>query len=257
MKLTDSDLLAYVDDRLSADERRRVESALRHDLAAQAKVCRLSAVSAEEIKSALGGDGAEPIPFSLAQTIGKGPDQKSPGGRWASPWMAIAASLATLVVGGAGGYIIADKPPVVAEASKDWITRVAEYQSLYVRDTVATARLSPDQRVQLEARLSDRLGRTIAPPDLGSFGLTFKRGQLLDIDGNAVAQLVYLPADGEPIALCVVRTALDDLSPAEGRAEGLNYSHWRDRGYAFVLIGDAAPARIQAMAEDARQQLRS
>ncbi|MEM7226152.1 MAG: hypothetical protein AAF495_24455 [Pseudomonadota bacterium] len=261
MKINESDLLAYVDGRLKPDERRAVEEALRDDPEAQDLVARLTAVSAEEIKAALGREPADPLPLSLARQIKTAsvapPPARAPS---YSPRMAIAASLLALLVGAAGGYLFAGQSaqgPVMAEASKSWLVQVAEYQKLYIRDTVNATHLDADQLAEMEARLSGRLGRDISPPDLESYGLTFKRGQILDVDGKAVAQLVYLPEAGKPIALCVIATDKGDLAPAEGHAEGLNFSHWRDKGFAFILIGEARPEQLRAMAEDAREQLQS
>ena len=43
--------------------------------------------------------------------------------------------------------------------------------------------------------------------------------------------------------------------PQDGRAAGLNYTHWRDGGYAFIVIGEQDPTVLRTVAEEARRQL--
>ena len=285
MKLSEATLLAFVDGKLDPEERADVEAALAQDPAAQDMVRRLSLIGADDIREGLQAAEVEPLPLDLARRIQEMPipDQETPRAeptrqaeppvvqqlrpappprRWQSSGWAMAASIMMLVLGGGIGLWVGSQygqnqvaAVQQAQAEKSWMVRVAEYQKLYVRDTVNNVNLTPDEQVANAARLSDRLGHQVVPPDLKDQDLTFKRGQILDFDGSPIVQLVYLPDEGKPIALCIIATDKADHGPQDGAAEGLNFTHWAEDGLGYILIGEADQGRIRAMAEEARRQI--
>ncbi len=86
-------------------------------------------------------------------------------------------------------------------------------------------------------------------PDLGAFGLTFKGARLLVINGEPVTQLVYLPADGRALALCIIHSKREGKPLTASRQDDLNLVDWRVKGYGFVVIGWEDPTRLRAIAE--------
>ncbi len=77
-----------------------------------------------------------------------------------------------------------------------WRDVVANYQSLYVTETLAQV---DQQRADLK-RLSGALGIDLtALPEVE--GLSFKRAQQLGFNGRPLAQLTFLTAEGGPVAL--------------------------------------------------------
>ena len=69
-----------------------------------------------------------------------------------------------------------------------------------------------------------------------------------------MAQLVYLPENGKPIALCILGTEKDDEAPVFGQSEGMNYFDWRAEGLAYILIGFTEKDTLNTLAQDAYQQ---
>ncbi len=259
MKLDDGLLVAYLDGELNDEDQRRVETALREDPETSDRMEHLASITTDDIKAALELDTPEHVPPALARRVGGmtlEADIAVPGPAY--PRWLIAASIAFCIIFTGLGYTVGAWQPTqetpVAMA-KSWILQVAEYQVLYGRETVSNAKATPATMAETTRRLSQRLGRPVVPPDLTEHDLEFKRGQLLFRAGQPIAQLVYLPKAGKPIALCIMATVEGNLAPSPGMAEGLRFTHWRDNGFAYILIGDSAPIDVDAMARTARRQL--
>ena len=85
-------------------------------------------------------------------------------------------------------------------------------------------------------------------PDLRAEGLTFKRAQRLSFRGQELIQLVYLPASGDPVALCVMREKNRDSAAAHGRpgARCMPPSGMRVT-LGYVLVAKNSPIDLLAL----------
>jgi len=96
---------------------------------------------------------------------------------------------------------------------------------------------------QLTARVISDLwtadGMRVVVPDLRASGLTFKRVQRLSFREQPVVQMVYLPEQGEPVALCVTRDAGPDEKPRARRIGELSTVAWRQGELGYLLLGKA------------------
>lgn len=133
-------------------------------------------------------------------------------------------------------------PRLVAMASdawsvSPWISAAAAYQKLYSRATIV--RIEPD--MPLTAATLDDIHRdddlAVGIPDLSEQGLAFKRIQRLRWNGKPVVQIVYLPAQGAPVALCVIKEQRADAAPARARLDSLDVVSWRRGGLGYALLG--------------------
>ncbi len=102
-------LVAYVDGQLDQSETARVEAALAGDSEARETVRRLRE-SAELLRSAFNEPLNAPVPARVLQAIqATSAERASRSGPWRSPWpVALAASLAMLIVGLGGGFLLVD-----------------------------------------------------------------------------------------------------------------------------------------------------
>ena len=118
-----------------------------------------------------------------------------------------------------------------------WKAVVANYQSLYVTETLTSNAVDPAQRTQVLSRLTDKLGFDFdALPDVD--GLTFIRAQELGFNGKPLAQLTFLNSQNEPVALCIIKTIQspdDTISPEE--MFGLATYSWNQGGFGILLLG--------------------
>ncbi|WP_278651814.1 anti-sigma factor family protein [Pandoraea pnomenusa] len=129
-----------------------------------------------------------------------------------------------------------DAPPKSPQGVT-WVRAAADYQQLYVRDTVADLPVEArdvEQTVR-DIRQSDSLD--IRVPDLTAQGLSFRRVQRLRWQDRALVQMVYLPHVGDPIALCVVRDGRADQGVAEQTIDGMGVVTWRKGKLGYALIG--------------------
>jgi anti-sigma factor RsiW len=256
MSLDELTLLAYVDGELPMQRRLEVEAALaaNADLARtvralhasrlpyqsafdeetmprvpdalKARIEELSAVSAASHSLALAGPGSA---TGSTQTPGWGAD------RW-KLWALIA-----LTVGALAGWLGGQR--VRQPEADDWVRHVSSYHSMYVRETVLDGGVGTAQINALKARLGEQFGLQLKVPDLEAGGLRFVRAQQLQFDGKMVLQLVYLPQQGLPVALCLTPAA----SGKEGstRIDGQQAVTWYDSGWAYVLIGQQPAAELE------------
>ena len=165
-------------------------------------------------------------------------------------WWRLALVLPALAI----GYLAALAIGAVQRPSTEpWLQSVITYQAMYSRDTVTDGGTGAGQ-VQLQAIrkvLQEQSGLDLRVPDLSAQNLQFVRAQRLQFNGQMVLQLIYLPSQGEPIALC--------LTPAPSQPErqitaGAQHAlAWHTKGWGYVLIGSLPLAQLQSV----RQQVRA
>ncbi len=258
------DLVAYVDGELPAAEAREIEAWLAGDAEAQ-QLRRDLQEDRVALRGLFSAVLREPVPPSLGASLGaaaavraptSGTVVELPGRSRPRPlgWWLAAASIACLVVGGLAGffggqYQARQEMAAIQPPAPSWIMQVAEYHRVYAREQRHLVEVSAEETPHIEAWLGKRLELPFKVPDLGAFGLTFKGARLLAIDGEPVAQLVYLPADGRALALCVIHSKREDKPFTASQEDDLNLVDWRVKGYGFVVIGWEDPTELRAIAE--------
>jgi anti-sigma factor RsiW len=109
-----------------------------------------------------------------------------------------------------------------AQQPQPWIMQVAQYHKIYAREQRHLVEVSAAETPHIEQWLGKRLDDlAFKVPDLSAFGLTFKGARMLVVNGAPVAQLVYLPADGRAVALCIIHSKKGDkpLTASQGRSQ--------------------------------------
>ena len=116
-----------------------------------------------------------------------------------------------------------------------WIQAVADYQQLYSRATVTQVTEDPQLSARVISDLWTADGMRVVVPDLRGAGLRFKRLQRLSFREQPVVQMVYLPEQGEPVALCVTPDARPDEQPHAQQIGELSTVAWRHGELGCVL----------------------
>lgn len=169
-----------------------------------------------------------------------------------------AGGLAT--VGLAAGLLIgafgaAPAPPVAG--APGWRMSAAVYQRLYTADTFAIAPVSALATRAGLARVGAALEMDLAAletPDT----LELARAQLLSFKGRPLAQISFVTPDGAAIALCLIRKepgSNEVKSVAVSQILDLAAVDWGTETHDFLLIGDAAPDVMEAIARRFAAQL--
>jgi len=175
----------------------------------------------------------------------------------------IAASVVMAALIGYLGYIAgantAARPAPDVSVSSDtqnFAQTVAAYQKFYVRETLMGT-VAPNP-AKVTERLAKQTGMRVIIPELE--GYEFMRAQRLTFDGELLLQLVYLGAEGGPLALCYMM-ALESAAGNDDtdattlqKYHGLNTAEWQHNGHRFVLAADAAEKKLNELSHATRQQ---
>ena len=228
--MDDRDLTAYLDGTLDAGRAREIEAQLAHDDALDARLRALDPL-APAVRAAMDAAGA---PQTAAVAAAPRPAPRSAGA---------AALAAALVLGlglGWGGSMVTQ-----GTEAPGWRMQVAQYQALYVPETVAHA-----QTDTLDAQFDRADAALAAPLPRAVFksvdGLELRRVQVLGFKGKPLIQIAYRDAAGTPFALCLM--AGEDDTRADEMLAGLASSSWSAGGQRFILIGGTDLDRVGALA---------
>ena len=177
-------------------------------------------------------------------------------GRAPTSWTAhLRKYAAILLVGAVAGGAVGTY--VGLNVDDDWRGQVAQYQSLYIKDTVAFADFNDAVLAGQMAIASDRLKRTLDPAALDEIGeLQLARTQILGIEDAPLAQIAYRDANGVPFALCI--TPAENGRAAEFQSEmlyDLATTAWQEGGFRYILVGGTDLAMTERHAAIARDRL--
>ena len=144
-----------------------------------------------------------------------------------------------------------DKP----SEDEEWRAVVAQYLELYTPETLST--LSSDRATKVAEldTVGAKLGISLTPEAVALPAADFRRAQVLQYDGQPLAQLAYLdPKDG-PIALCFIQSEKGPAEPRMERRKHMNVVYWSSNEHAFMLIGYAAAGRLRVASDAVRARL--
>jgi anti-sigma factor RsiW len=253
-ELDENTLVAYVDGELDAASAREVEQALEASPVARNTVAKLRA-SAALVRAAFADALHEPPPPGLVAMLRAATPRRRPR----TYWLPIAASIALLIGGvaaGALGLRHLDHAEAVAQAPVERLLEdVANYHRVYAREQRHLVEVPANETPHIEDWLGRRLKSQLQIPNLVSQGLTFQGGRLLVFEGRPMAELVYTPADGPPVGLCITFAVAGMAGAATEQRGDLTIAHWIDNGYFYSVVGWGNDRRMQAIADSVRAQL--
>lgn len=268
MKFTDAELLMYVDGSLSEERASQLKEVVLHnkDLADS-----LKALDASQLpyRAAYAAKASQPIPEALraqvsalaavAVTTDSPPHRLQAAsdihietGSGALRWVQGLSTAACVGLCVAFGYWLGAGSPLsfqsdsIGRASAGsainiqtaWVQRVADYQSLYVANTVKDVVPNRARAAQFLDSIEQRTGLQTAIPDLSEAGYDFVRVQELGFNDEPLVQLVYSKPGSSLLALCFMPSG--DISNSElvvADYHGLGTAGWIAHGQRFVLVG--------------------
>lgn len=255
---SDEMLVAYLDGELDADTRRRVEGLIGSD---EAVADRLHFLAASNLPFKNAFDPLlDKAPAEKLQSMLAGISPPEPVRPPVNGWNRrgfLAAAIGFIAVG-----VAVDRTFLGLQSSlhgnqdgSDWRSVVAQYMSLYTRDTLGTG---PVDAALQSAQLRDvgsQLGLALTPDRVQLPGASLRRAQMLAYDGRALGQITYLDAAQAPMALCIVQSSKGAKAADAERRQGMNVVYWSSDTHAFMLIGHESPDAIKAMSDRIRQSL--
>ncbi|MBW8330021.1 MAG: anti-sigma factor [Thiobacillus sp.] len=178
----------------------------------------------------------------------------SPVGGWKSASYALTA--AWLSLGVVLGWQMQralpqnDMPPMVRHAAVAYVT--------YASEVTHPVEIQASNEDHLEAWLSRRLGMNLRAPKLDTAGFTLMGGRLLAGTHGPAAQFMYEDGVGRRLTLYVKTQEMgyDKSRSFEFAQEReVNAFYWIDDGTGYVLSGNLGRADLLKVAEAAHQQL--
>jgi len=248
-KLSDEQLVAYLDDQLDTEQRARIDAAIAEDpmIGLRLQWLDRSSLPFKEAFNQLNRQAPVDRLQAMLDTL-PSPVRPPLSRRW---FLAAAAGLL------AGG-VLADRLFLgwqESQQTSNWRGLVADYMALYVPQTLD--HLPSDettQRAQLQT-LDEHLGLKLAPAQLSLPRIELKRAQILEYDDVPIAQITYLDPVHGPLALCITLSSSGSRQVARERRHGLNIVYWSDMHHAWMLIGHNPAAELEAMATTLRSRL--
>jgi anti-sigma factor RsiW len=234
--VSDGELVAYHDDELDSARRREIDSMLQRDKGLQHRLAALD-IDQIAIKAAFDAVAVTAPVEEMRALLDRQPLRlRSPQswGRSRRYWPRVALAF---LLGVGLGYVASFA--IDGDADQSWHEAVANYQSMYVTETLAALPTDPITERSVVAAVAGRLGLSATPEALEVRGLGLKRAQLLQFEGRALGQFAYLAFNGAPVSFCATRTRDADSSIRTGRFHGLPAAFWNKGGFGFIVIGSA------------------
>jgi anti-sigma factor RsiW len=248
--ISEDDLNGFVDKRLEARRRAEVGAYLQAHPDVASRVASMCAQH-DILQRAFAHVAQEPLPPELTLASTSEPQRFN----WRlSPLAVAAAAVLSLCLGGIGGWSLHDlsaQPTtgiaaLAREATASYVVYAADQtRPVEVRD-----------RAQLVAWLAQRLGRSVAVPDLALAGYRFMGGRIVATAHGPAALLMY-DNDRDLRLVMLMRPMLrEQAAPMARYAAGpINGYSWADKGLGYSLVGVAAPAVLHPLADEARRQI--
>lgn len=249
--ITEADLVAYVDDRLSSERRADVEAYLTLNAEDAARVAAWQQ-QADDLRAHFSHDLDESVPAQMAALFAA---HRPPV---LQAVLRIAAVLAlVLLAAGAGWYgrgAIISPAAVVTALPQE----AARAHLVYSREVLHPVEVTAREEQHLVAWLSKRLGTTLRVPSLSGQGFNLIGGRLLPASsGNhAAAQFMYENRQGQRLTL-YVRSGEDGADTSfrfmgDGSAAAF---YWVEDGFGYALTGESGRDALLPVARAVYEQL--
>jgi anti-sigma factor RsiW len=262
-KPSDELLIAYLDGELDTETSKEVAAAIAGD-PALAREAQMLAETSAALRVAFDDVLHEPVPERLLAAargelgqdkVVRFPDpHKRAAGRAAVGWrrwtaLPIAASVASLIIGGGIGYLGAIQSPVgpnvqpqeqIAAASSNWLDNVAGYHKMLVNagsNDAALVDIPADPQSNDGHKLA--LPQDFHLPNLKPWGLAYQGGRVLFVEGRPATQLFYTTDNKAlgPVTVVVANTSLADKAPTPEQRGDVNMLWWRHHGHEYAVVG--------------------
>jgi anti-sigma factor RsiW len=240
--VTETDLHAYADGQMAADDAARVEAWLAANADDAARVAAWQSQNAAIRDMFAPYATTRPEDAARLRTPPRQPlIDRLP--------MRAAAAILLFALGTATGLGLpsllgspATATPIFEQASDAY--------TIYAREVRHPVEVWAGEKDHLVAWLGKRLGEKIVAPDLASAGYTLVGGRLVPVDGVAGALLMYEDKSGKRLTLLVGRTAKKSETAFQFASSGqVETLYWMDNGLAYAVSGEVSREALRAVAD--------
>jgi len=153
---------------------------------------------------------------------------------------------------------LAPPPPPPAPPPPEpatWQERAAQAHALVSRESLEVSIESQKNPYLLSFQLTKEIGQNVRGPDLRPDGYRFIRAQVLRLDEKPIAQMLYLPESGKPLALYATPGG-EDAAPSYLQEGPVGAVKWAEGGVAYLLAAEAEEAALLRIVEKIRNEPR-
>lgn len=250
--VSEDELHALLDGRLSPNERAALETRLADDSVATATLAawRTQRDALRNLDRPLLSEPLPPTLLVAAQRVAKSHQQFDQWWRWGG--MAASVALAFGVGWLSHGQWTSLRPDTAQvlakapDAAREFARQAAVAHMVYAPEVRHPVEVTAAQQDHLVQWLSKRLDKPLVVPNLSAYGYQLVGGRLLPGDAGARAQFMFQNAAGERVTLYL--GALNGSTTAETGSSGtppLSFStdgpvpdfYWVDHGFGYALAG--------------------
>lgn len=241
------DLHAWVDDQLSPERRQHVERWFERnpDEAARFRAYR---AHREQLRKLLAPKADEAVPAYLCPGALLAARRRL----WQRRLRNVAASVLLLLAGGAAGWLL--RGPA-STASAQLAVDAVQAHLTFVQEVRHPVEVPAAQEAHLVTWLSNRLGRPLRVPDLGSFGFHLIGGRLLPSEEAVAAQFMFENDGGTRLTLYLRQESQTGTGFDVVERDGIAGFRWFEGGFGYVILAPVRRERLLNMAEAIYRQL--
>ncbi|NJM28909.1 MAG: anti-sigma factor [Rhizobiales bacterium] len=243
-------LHAYADNELDKEERVKMETQLTDDPEARAEVEFWSAQK-RAMKDAYDGVLAEPVPGKLQAAL-KQVSKPAQDSSWRAS--AIAAALATLVIGGVAGWYAGSQQGGAPQFTI--ADRALNAHVVYAVEKRHAVEVAADEKEHLQSWLGKRIGSAFKTPDLAVAGFNLLGGRLLAAEDRPAAQLMYEDANKKRITIFMTSNPSHAERAIELASRGkLVACYWFNDKIGLAVAGEITREEAEKIAKLAYDQM--
>lgn len=234
-EMDETELHAWVDGQLDTGRVGAVEAAVAADAGLAARAHAYTDQN-REIRALFGGVADEPLPERL-RVVNIAARQSR-----RRRLMPVAASIAWLAVGLAGGWLANDRlgDRAQVEASRHVAREAVSAHRVYAVEVLHPVEVFADQEAHLVKWLSKRLGHDIRAPDLAPLGFKLVGGRLLPAEGGEpAAYFLYEDESGRRVTIYVSLYASgQETAFRYEEMQGAGAFVWLEPEMGYAIAGD-------------------
>ncbi len=239
--VSESDLQAFVDERLPPQRRAEVQAylAAHPQEAARLQAYREQGAALHALFDPVLG---EAVPTAMLYA-----PRRPPWQRWLTH--GVAAALYVLI-GIAGGWWLHGVQSPEVDVPESLVKQAASAHAVYTPEKRHPVEVTSEQEAHLVKWLSKRLGAPVHAPNLSAFGYQLVGGRLLPAPNGAAAQFMFEGAQGNRLTLYVVQNTAAGGHTAFrfARSGDISLFYWIEGPLGYALVGKLERAELLKIA---------
>lgn len=255
-RITETELHAFLDGELAADDRAEVEAWLATNPVDAGLLRDFSDLNIA-IRERYAGRLMEAVPDRSRAILTRIPvRQAERRDGFARRLLPIAAAIVLAALAGAAGYLARGLGVETRKLNSALLDTAIGAHAVYVPEVRHPVEVGAAEEAHLVQWLTKRIGANVRAPTLAALGWKLVGGRLLPDRGLPAAQFMYEDGSGRRLTLYMRKeTSLNNAAFQFGEREGFGAFYWVDRPLAYALAGRLSREELMRIANSVYGQL--